>query len=100
MTTQSDIRAWLERGKDQGAAFMLVVCDTFDHEDYPVYVSPDQDIDNVAVEFDGVNMQRIMESYCLSMDWAHLAVWINSRDWPFQYLPQLMERRSLFRDFT
>ncbi len=47
---------------------MLVVTDTFDHEDYPVYVPEGKD----PREFDpkGANMQRTMECYRLSLGWA------------------------------
>ena len=32
------IESWLKREKAAESDYMLVVCDTFDHEDYPVYV--------------------------------------------------------------
>jgi len=69
MTTKSDIRGWLESGKERNARYMIVVCDTFDYEDYPVYVLPGESLEDRAREYDGVNMQRIMEIYNLSMDW-------------------------------
>jgi len=47
---------------------MIVVCDTFSWEDYPVFVTRDQDVREVEAEYDDVNMQRIMEVYSLSMD--------------------------------
>lgn len=50
-----------------GATHMIVVCDTYDWEDYPVYVSPDQDVHKIAAGHNG-NMQRVMEVYKLSMD--------------------------------
>ena len=69
MTTQEDIRRWLESGRAQHAKYMLVVCDTMDWEDYPVYVMPTEDINKKAKDFDRVNMQTVMECYDLSMDW-------------------------------
>jgi hypothetical protein len=66
--TGKDIRGWLERGKVEGARFMLVVCDTYDYEDYPVFVKANEDINEKAKEYNSVNMQRIMECYDLSMD--------------------------------
>jgi hypothetical protein len=68
-TTQQDIRGWLLRGKAAGARYMLVVCDSFDYEDYPVFVNPNEDIQAKAQQYNGVNMQRIMECYDLEMDW-------------------------------
>jgi len=68
MTTKQELVAWFNRGVEQGATHMIVVVDTFDHEDYPVYVSPDQDARTVAAKYNGANMQRIMEVYDLRLD--------------------------------
>lgn len=66
-TTKEDIKEWIKQGKAQGATHMIVVCDTFDWEDYPVYVKPDEDVrkryDSYA---SGANMQKVMEVYNLS----------------------------------
>jgi hypothetical protein len=35
--TKQDIIGWLDRGKAQGATHVIVVCDTFDWDDYPVF---------------------------------------------------------------
>lgn len=68
--TKKHISEWFERGLAQGATHMIVVCDTFDHEDYPVFVKQDQSAREVAAEYDGKNMQRIMEVYDLRIDKA------------------------------
>jgi hypothetical protein len=47
---------------------MLIVCDTFDWEDYPVYVEPTQDVKEVYERRHGRNMQKVMEVYKLSAD--------------------------------
>jgi hypothetical protein len=62
----SDIRRWFEAGVTQGATHMIVVCDTFDYEDFPVYVMSDQD----AREMVGRrgDMERVMEVYNLALD--------------------------------
>jgi hypothetical protein len=62
-TTREEIREWLQRGKEQGATRMLVVCDTFDHEDYPVYVLPGKNAREVYAEYNGKEMQRVIEAY-------------------------------------
>jgi hypothetical protein len=67
-TTQAQIRQWFIRGVEQKATHMIIVCDTFDYDDYPVYVKPDQNSREVAEEYDGKNMQSIMEVYDLSKD--------------------------------
>jgi hypothetical protein len=68
-TSQGDILRWLKEGKSQGATHLLVVCDTFAHEDYPVYVKPGEDVRECARVYDGANMQRLMEVYALHLDW-------------------------------
>jgi hypothetical protein len=67
-TTREDIRSWLERAKAKGATHMIVVCDTYDYEDYPVEVMPGQDARKVYNDHNGPNMTRAMEIYNLSMD--------------------------------
>ncbi|WP_406698143.1 hypothetical protein V5E97_04725 [Singulisphaera sp. Ch08] len=66
--TRQEIQAWLERGKTEGATHVIVICDTYGHDDYPVYVSSDENAREKANRYDGTNMQRIMEVYNLSMD--------------------------------
>ena len=46
--TKKEIRQWLEHGKAQNATHMIVVCDTYDWEDYPVFISPNADVRIVA----------------------------------------------------
>jgi len=67
--TKNDLRDWLKIGFAKGARYMLVVCDTYDFENYPVYVTRDQSITEMVKPYNGVNMQKIMECYDLTMDW-------------------------------
>ena len=67
-TTREDISRLLQEGKEWGATHMIVVCDTFDWEDYPVYVLPGENVREKAAEYDGKEMQKIMEVYSLSQD--------------------------------
>jgi ABC-type sulfate/molybdate transport systems ATPase subunit len=68
-TTQADIRKWLERGKSKsGCTHVIVACDTFDYEDYPVFVMEGEDVHEVYEKYNGSNMQTVMEVYNLSMD--------------------------------
>ena len=68
MTTRSDIHRWLDEGKKKGATHMIVVCDTFDYDDYPKYVMPGMDIHEVTGNLG--SMQSLMEvySYALPLD--------------------------------
>ncbi|TSC59680.1 MAG: hypothetical protein LiPW15_700 [Parcubacteria group bacterium LiPW_15] len=59
-TTKTTIARWLNQAKKDGATHLIVVCDTFDHEDYPVSVLPGKDVRKVYAEYDGKNMQRVM----------------------------------------
>lgn len=61
-----EIESWLKRDKAAESDYMLVVCDTFDYEDYPVYVSKEDLSD--AIERYSRNMQRVLEVYDLSLD--------------------------------
>jgi hypothetical protein len=60
-TTISKLKDWFDEGVAKGATHMIVVCDTFDYEDYPVYVLPGEDFDVEYAKYDMVNMQRVME---------------------------------------
>lgn len=68
MTRRSEIADWFDRGVVDGKSHMLVAVDSFDNEDYPVYV---QDAAAARSEYErlhGNNMQRVMEIYDLGMD--------------------------------
>lgn len=64
--SRDDIRSWFDRGVDQKATHLIVVCDTYDHDDYPVYVISGDDAREKYKEYSGKNMQRVMEVYDLS----------------------------------
>ncbi len=63
-TTQQEIRGWLEEGrKKKDITHMIVVCDTFDWEDYPVYVAKTENVREVYNKYHGPKMQKVMEVY-------------------------------------
>jgi hypothetical protein len=66
-TSKEEIRVWFRRGVDMGVTHMLVVCDTFDYEDYPVYVKAGESLSDAEKKYDGSNMQRIMEIYRMDL---------------------------------
>ena len=68
-TTIQDLKRWFEEGIDQGAAYMIVMCDTFDHEDYPVYVMPNLDFWEEYKNRAESSMQRVMEVYDYKLSW-------------------------------
>jgi|HubBroStandDraft_1064217.scaffolds.fasta_scaffold49483_4 hypothetical protein len=65
-----DLRQWFRDGVAIGATHMIVVCDTYDYEDYPVYVSAEENVHkkSAAYSLRAGNMQKVMEVYKLSMD--------------------------------
>lgn len=59
--TKIEFEKWIERGKKMGATHLISVVDTFDHDDYPVFVMPEEDLSKKRKKYDNVNMQRINE---------------------------------------
>jgi hypothetical protein len=60
-----DLSAWFDRGVCENATHLIVVCDTYEYEDYPVYVMPGTDVRQKADEYSEESMQRVMEVYVL-----------------------------------
>lgn len=76
MITQEDIKRWLfhpgykEMSMEEikkKYSHMIVVCDTFDYEDYPVHVERTENIHDKIREY-SENMQKIMEVYNYDLD--------------------------------
>ncbi|HYE58592.1 MAG TPA: hypothetical protein VD948_08805 [Rhodothermales bacterium] len=66
--TRDDIATWLERGKQEGASHMIVVCDTWDHEDFPVFVAPGESVRERLSEYANPSaMSRVMEVYSFAL---------------------------------
>jgi hypothetical protein len=63
--TREDIKEWFERGVEIQATHMVVMVDTFDWDDYPVYIMPGQDPRYEVSVRNGNNMQNVMEVYNL-----------------------------------
>jgi hypothetical protein len=65
-----DLRQWFLDGVATGATHVIVVCDTYDYSDYPIYVYVNDDVRKVAGRYQlrSGNMQKVMEVYNLSMD--------------------------------
>lgn len=77
-TTREEIRAWLtdlynpgygEYGfTDKGIKYthMIVACDTWDYEDYPIYVRENEDVRKKASEINSDPFGRVMEVYSVN----------------------------------
>lgn len=71
MTTRDEISEWFDRGVAQGAAYLIVACDTFDWDDYPIFVKDAKEgLERKAKLLTGDNMQKLMEIYDLNADKA------------------------------
>ena len=69
--TQLEISSWFDRGVAQGSAYLIVACDTFDWDDYPIFMSCKEDaLARKAKLLTGANMQKLMEIYDLNADKA------------------------------
>jgi hypothetical protein len=64
--TREDIEGWLDRGVQEGATHLIVACDAFDHDNYPVFVKPGQDVVAEVARIRGQRMQTVDEVYDLS----------------------------------
>lgn len=40
----SEIKNWVYTAKDKGCTHLIIGCDTFDYDNYPIYVMPEDDI--------------------------------------------------------
>jgi hypothetical protein len=75
----SEIKGWFDEGVAAGDTHMIVVCDDFDFDDYPVFVHPTEDVHVREENYNKASMQRVMEVYVLD---------------PARKDAQMMERRA------
>ncbi len=66
--SREDVDEWIEEAKETGARYIISVCDTWDWEDFPVYVMPDEDLEEKKKEYNGVNMHKINEVITINED--------------------------------
>lgn len=60
-TTREEVEQWVEAGIQTGATHLIVFCDSFSYEDYPVWVHPGEDVEAVKRKHLATPMQRVME---------------------------------------
>ncbi len=63
--TKDDITRWFNEGVRKNHTHLIVICDTYDYDDFPAYVSEGQDVREICMKRNGVNMERVMEVYNL-----------------------------------
>ncbi len=66
MSSREDISGWFDRALKNKNAFLIVVCDSFDYDDYPVFVDKEENFGAKYWEMKNAPMQQIMEVYDIS----------------------------------
>jgi hypothetical protein len=64
--TREDISLWFDHGVTFNSKYMVIICDTYDWEDYPAYFS-NADEARMKMRAPG-EMQKVMECYDLGAD--------------------------------
>ena len=60
--TRQDVDKWIKRAIEKECKFIISVCDTFDYEDYPIYIKTEPELIEKYEEYKyNKNMQRINE---------------------------------------
>lgn len=77
-TNITDLTRWLAIGNKDENSHMIVVTDTYDYEDYPVFVKRGTSIQDEVKKHDGKDMLKVTEVYSYDMSLE----------------PQLAERRA------
>ena len=75
----SDIRQAYERGERDGASHMIIAMDSFDYEDYPIYVAPGED-PRTRIPTNG---DRVMECYRYTLGWPAQAAEHRANHWEY-----------------
>ncbi len=70
-STPSERARWFQAGVAEGYDFMIVVHDSFDGSDYPVYSSA-EDLEREKKKYDDVHMQHIEEVFNLKAPAARI----------------------------
>jgi hypothetical protein len=67
--SRQNITRWLNYPIDKNEySHMLVICDKFDYEYYPVYIKKTDDIKQKTTYYNNSPMQEVIEIYNYSMD--------------------------------
>jgi len=59
--SREEFKKWVRDGKRNGYSHMISVCDTFNHEDYPIYISTLKELRSRKKLIENEDMQRINE---------------------------------------
>jgi hypothetical protein len=65
---ESEVPVWLRSGMAMKARYMIVIVDAFDHDDFPVFVFPDEDFVKKLAATNAVTKRRVTAVYDLSRE--------------------------------
>ena len=66
--TRQDVEGWVIQAKEQGYMFLIVACDRFDYDNYPIYCNSGMDCDFQLSRIRCSEMHTVDEVYDMSMD--------------------------------
>lgn len=66
MTSRDEIKEWFEHGVENNNTHMIVVCDTWNYEDFPVFCK--NNINDKINNYESNKDYRVMEVYNLSLN--------------------------------
>lgn len=89
----NNIKSCLYAGDNGEYSHLLIVCDTFDYEDYPVYIKKDEDIKGKILQY-SQNMQKVMEVFNYSIDLEYQLAETRARHIDITDVPSLKLRNQ------
>lgn len=66
--SRQDVDRWIAKAIRDKATHIVSVCDTFSYDDYPVYVMPGDNLEEIKAKYHGENMQVINEVIQINED--------------------------------
>lgn len=67
-TTINRLKDWFLVGQEKEASHMIIVCNTFDWEDFPVYVMKNQNARDIYRKYSVDTERKVMEVYNINKD--------------------------------
>jgi len=65
---KEDLIKWFQKGVRNNQSHMIVVCDTYDYDDYPVYINSLEEFEEEYKRVFSHSSKTIMEIYDLKID--------------------------------
>lgn len=67
VTSRENISKWFDIALQKGATHLLIVRDTFNDDEFPEYIMPNQDVHACYRFHNGPNMEKVLEVYKMSL---------------------------------